>query len=118
MAWAVLRPPSHRPTASDVILRCGGGEEVASDGRPVQVHEVRKDVTEVHELLRGADEEGLMLPREARLDRQAGLSNSGPCDASQTLTVPSWSERVPFRRSRLRSSILSPSGARRTQCTP
>jgi hypothetical protein len=32
------------------------------------VHEVWKDVTEVHELLWGADEEGLMLPREARLE--------------------------------------------------
>jgi len=62
MAWSVLLPPSQPRDSIDVILRCGGGKEVASDGRPVQVHEVRKDVTEVHELLRGADEEGLMLP--------------------------------------------------------
>jgi len=65
----VVLLPASQPTDSnatsfsDVVAgrRC-------SDGRPVQVHEVWKDVTEVHELLWGADEEGLMLPREARLE--------------------------------------------------
>src|SRR5438309_7520097 len=35
-------------------------KEVTSDGGPVQVHEVREDVAEVHDLLRDADEEVLI----------------------------------------------------------
>jgi hypothetical protein len=67
MVGAAASVPADRPHATS-FSDVGGGKEVASDGRPVQVHEVWKDVTEVHELLWGADEEGLMLPREARLE--------------------------------------------------
>ena len=67
LAWKML-PPSQPTDSMRRRSRMWGREGGGSDGRPVQVHEVRKDVTEVHELLWGADEEGLMLPRQARLD--------------------------------------------------